>query len=140
MARKILSRIMTDVVTIDEDKTALEAAVLMTEKFIGSVVVMSSRKVKGIFTERDLMRVVGEKKDPVEVKLKDVMSKDFVKVLPADTCKHCLDLMKEHRCRHLLVFDDGEFVGVVSLRDLVALMIDEKEALISQLEDYIRGY
>lgn len=141
MARKILSRIMTDVVTIDEDKTALEAAVLMTEKFIGSVVVMSSRKIKGIFTERDLMmRVVGEKKDPAEVKLKDVMSKDFVKVLPTDTCKHCLDLMKEHRCRHLLVFDDGEFVGIVSLRDLVALMIDEKEELISQLEDYIRGY
>jgi CBS domain-containing protein len=108
MARKILSRIMTDVVTMDENKTTMEAAVLMTEKF--------------------------------KVKLKDIMSKDFVKVLPTDTCKHCLDLMKEHRCRHLLVYDDGEFLGIVSLRDLVALMIDEKEALINQLEDYIRGY
>jgi CBS domain-containing protein len=141
MARKIISRVMSDVATIDENKTALEAAVLMTEKYIGSVIVTSGSKVKGIFTERDLMmRVVGEKKDPAEVKLKDIMSKDFVKVRPTDTTKRCLDLMKEHRCRHLLVYDDDEFLGIVSLRDLVALMIDEKEDLITQLEDYIKGY
>jgi CBS domain-containing protein len=141
MARRIISRVEGNVVTIDENKTALDAAVLMTEKFIGSVIVTSSSKVKGIFTERDLMmRVVGEMKDPAKVKLKEIMSKDFVKARPTDTSKRCLDLMKEHRCRHLLVYDDGEFLGIVSLRDLVSLMIDEKEDLIKQLEDYIKGY
>ena len=45
--------------------------------------------------------------------------------------------MKEHRCRHLLVFEGDEFVGIVSLRDMVVLMIDEKEELIKQLERYI---
>ncbi|MEK6804934.1 MAG: hypothetical protein AABZ34_20075 [Nitrospirota bacterium] len=45
--------------------------------------------------------------------------------------------MKGHRCRHLLVFEGAEFIGIVSLRDMVALMIDEKEALIQHLERYI---
>jgi CBS domain-containing protein len=45
--------------------------------------------------------------------------------------------MKEHRCRHLLVFEGDEFVGIVSLRDMVVLMIDEKEELIGQLQRYI---
>lgn len=140
MARKIASRIMKDVETLDEGKTALEAAALMTEKFIGSVVVTGSSEVTGIFTERDLMKVVGEKKDPAEVKLKDIMSKECVRVRPDDTSRRCLDLMKENRCRHLLVYDGDEFLGIVSLRDLVALMLDEKEDLIKQLSDYIQGY
>jgi CBS domain-containing protein len=45
--------------------------------------------------------------------------------------------MKDYRCRHLLVFDGDEFVGLVSLRDLVALMMEEKEELIGYLQRYI---
>lgn len=45
--------------------------------------------------------------------------------------------MKEHRCRHLLVFAGDEFLGIVSLRDMVTLMLDEKEELIGHLEKYI---
>lgn len=138
MARTIKEKIVRKVVTIDENRSALEAAIVMTEEFIGSLVVTSSAKIVGIFTERDLMmRVVGKRKDPEEVKIKDVMTKDLVKVSPNDTASHCLTLMKEQRCRHLLVFDGDEFVGIVSLRDIVALMIDEKEELIGHLEKFI---
>lgn len=138
MARTIKEKIVRKVVTIDENRSALEAAILMTEEFIGSLVITSSAKIAGIFTERDLMmRVVGKRKDPEKVKIKDVMTKDLVKVSPNDTASHCLNLMKEQRCRHLLVFDGDQFVGVVSLRDMVALMIDEKEELIGYLEKYI---
>jgi CBS domain-containing protein len=45
--------------------------------------------------------------------------------------------MKEYRCRHLLVFDGDEFVGIVSLRDMVMLMMEEKEELIAYLHQYI---
>ncbi len=65
------------------------------------------------------------------------MAKDLIRVSPTDSASSCLDLMKEYRCRHLLVFADKGFIGIVSLRDLVALMIDEKEELIEQLERYI---
>lgn len=86
-----------------------------------------------------VMKVVGKGKDPEKVKIKDVMIGDSIKVGPNDTANWCLDLMKEHRCRHLLVFDGDEFVGIASLRDMVALMIDEKEELIGHLQKYIRS-
>lgn len=138
MAWTIAEKLVQPVVTIDESKSALEAAILMTEQFIGSVVVTSATKVTGILTERDLiMRVVGKQIDPEKVKIKDVMTKDLIRVGPKDSSSHCLNLMKEHRCRHLLVFDGGEFLGIVSLRDMVALLVDEKEELIEHLQRYI---
>jgi CBS domain-containing protein len=134
----IASKIVRRVATIDENKTVLDAAKLMTEEFIGSVVVTNSSGIRGLFTERELaMNVVGKGKDPEKVQIKDVMTCDPIKVSPDDTASGCLDLMKNHRCRHLLVFEGDEFIGIVSLRDMVALMIDEKEELIGHLQRYI---
>jgi len=137
---KITSQIERNVATIDEHSTALDAAVLMTEKYIGALVVTGAYGIVGLFTERDLMmQVVGEQRNAADTLVKDVMSGQAVRVGPEDTCDHCLDLMKENRCRHLLVFNADEFVGIVSLRDIVALMIEEREEMISRLKEYISG-
>jgi len=137
---QITSEIMKDVVAINENTTALDAAVLMTEKYIGSVVVKGETGVLGVFTERDLMmKVVGEKKDPATTLVRDVMPVETVRVAPDETCARCLDLMKEHRCRHLLVFEGEHFIGIVSLRDIVAALMSEKEMFISSLGHYITG-
>ena len=138
MSRDISSKVIRKVATIDENRSTLEAAMVMTEEFIGSMVVTRSSKIIGIFTERDLMmRVVGKRKDPENVTIKDVMSESLITVGPKDSAGYCLNLMKEHRCRHLLVFAGDEFLGIVSLRDMVTLMLDEKEELIGHLEKYI---
>jgi CBS domain-containing protein len=138
MMWNIASKIVRRVVTIDGNHSVLDAATLMADEFVGSVVITDSSRIVGIFTERDLMmRVVGKKRDPETVRIMDVMTTNVVTVSPKDTALTCLNLMKEHRCRHLLVFDDDEFVGVVSLRDMVALMIEEKEQLIAYLHQYI---
>lgn len=140
MAWNIASKIVRRVVMIDENHSVLDAATLMAEEFVGSTVITSASKITGIFTERDLMlRVVGKKRDPERVKIKDVMTKDVVTVSPKDTANYCLNLMKDNRCRYLLVFDGDEFVGIVSLRDMVALLMEEKEDLISYLNQYIRS-
>jgi len=137
---KITSHIERNVVAIDENSTALEAAMRMTDKYIGALVVMGVRGVCGLFTERDLMmQVVGAKLNPADVAIKDVMSGYAVKVAPDETCGHCLALMKENRCRHLLVFDGDDFAGIVSLRDIVATMIEEREEMILRLKEYISG-
>jgi CBS domain-containing protein len=138
MAWNIASKIVRRVVTIDETHSVLDAATLMAEEFVGSAVITSSSRVTGIFTERDLMMgVVGKNRDPEKVAIKDVMTKEGIRVSPKDTANYCLNLMKEHRCRHLLVFNDDEFVGIVSLRDMVALLMEEKEELIAYLQQYI---
>ena len=140
MVWNIASKIVRRVVTIDESHSVLDAATLMADEFVGSVVITSASKITGIFTERDLMmRVVGKERDPERVAIKDVMTKDIVIVSPKDTANYCLNLMKEHRCRHLLVFNGDEFVGIVSLRDIVALMLEEKEELITYLHQYINS-
>ena len=138
MPTKIAHNIVRKVISLDENKSVLEAAILMTEEFIGSVVVTNPTGLTGLFTERDLMmRVIGMKMDPEKVTLKDVMTRELIKVSPDDTAGRCLELMKDHRCRHLLVFKEGYFTGIISLRDIVALMIEEKEAMIEQLQTYI---
>ena len=86
-----------------------------------------------------MMRVVGKKRNAEKVKIKDVMTTEVVRVSPKDSANYCLNLMKDSRCRHLLVFDGDEFVGIVSLRDMVALMMEEKEALIAYLHQYINS-
>jgi len=135
---KIASKIVKRVATIDENKYVSDAAQLMTEEFIGSVVVTNASGICGLFTEREMvMNVVGKGKDPKKVLIKDVITRDPVKVSPNDTAGTCLDLMKEHRCLHLLVFEGDEFIGTASLRDVAELMIDQKDTLIRHLEKYI---
>lgn len=134
----IASKIVKRVATIDENKFVSDAAQLMTEEFIGSLVVTNVSGICGLFTEREVvMKVVGKGKDPTKVRIKDVMTRDPIKVSPSDTAGTCLDLMKKHRCLHLLVFEEDEFIGIASLRDLAELMIDDKETLIKHLEKYI---
>jgi len=137
---KITSEIKRNVATIDEHGTASEAARIMADKQIGALVVTGAAGIVGLFTERDLMtRVVAQKKNPEETTIKHVMSELVVRVAPEETCEHCLDRMKEHRCRYLFVFENDEFVGIVSLRDIVAVMIAEREDMIARLQEYISG-
>jgi len=135
---KITLGIKKTVTTIDENHTALEAAQLMTINHIGSVVVTRSAQIIGIFTERELMmQVVGKGREPDKVKIKAVMHTDHLKIDLDASCEHALEIMKERRCRHLLVFNGDEFVGLISLRDIVVLTLQEKDDLIQQLEGYI---
>ncbi|MDX8391092.1 MAG: CBS domain-containing protein [Mariprofundaceae bacterium] len=136
----ITSRIQHNVATIDENSSTLDAAKQMTKRYIGSLAVTGAYGIKGVFTERDLMmRVIGENLDPAQVTVGKVMNEALVKVRPEEEVDRCLDLMKENRCRHLMVFDGENFVGLISLRDMVSLMLSEKEELINRLQEYITG-
>jgi CBS domain-containing protein len=135
---EITSGIKHTVAMLDEHSSALEAARLMTEKFIGSVVVTSHAQVTGILTERELMtQVVGKDRDPAKVRLGEIMQTDHLRIRPDISCEEALRHMQEHGRRHLLVFDDDRFVGLISLRDIVVLTLKEKDDLIAQLQRYI---
>jgi len=134
----ISEKVERQVVLLDENKTAYEAAVLMCDKHIGSVVVTRASKVIGLFTERDLMhQVIQERRNPDTVTIKEVMRADVPRVVPDETGENCIELMKQHKCRHLLVYDGEAFVGIISLRHLLVLLLEEKEELIRQLTKYV---
>jgi len=134
----INEKVERHVVLLDENKTAYEAAALMSEKHIGSVVVTRASRVAGLFTERDLIHDVVQKRlDPAKVEIRKAMRTKVARVTPQERPERCVELMKQHQCRHLLVFDGDAFVGIISLRDLLVLLLEEKEELIRQLTKYV---
>jgi CBS domain-containing protein len=96
-----------------------EAIRLMHKEGVGSVVIVSPEgKVLGIFTERDLVKLVGEGK-PLTSKIGDVMTRDPVTVFEDDTITKAVTIMAERRIRHLPVTDrEGRLKGVISARDI----------------------
>ncbi len=128
MACKITGLVDESVVTLDGNSTVEEAAKEMVAGDTGSMVVLDSGQVAGFFTERDLLkRVIAKELNPSEVKLKDVTTRNLVTIEHDSSCAKALQLMHDHNCRHLLVFDGEDFVGVLSIRDL-AHVVGEKHA------------
>ncbi len=130
----------TDVAAVSENDTVLDAAKLMNEKKIGSVVVTHEETVVGIFTERDiLVRVVAEGADPATTKVGDVMTRPVAACCPHTTLEECKGVISEKRIRHLPVVDDGRLVGMITSGDLMANEALEKQQTIEYLYDYLYG-
>jgi CBS domain-containing protein len=107
------------VVSVKPDATVMEAARLMRENRVGSVLVMEAGRLLGIITERDLAyRVVAEGRGP-ETRVSEVMTRDVVTIRESATLAEAARLMLGLGIRHLPVVDEqGRVVGVLSLRDL----------------------
>ncbi|MBF0184615.1 MAG: CBS domain-containing protein [Magnetococcales bacterium] len=123
MRCRITQLIERNVVTIDQHRTVSESVGIMADRGVGSIVVTGKGRVVGYFTERDLLiRVVGRKRNPETTLIQDVMTTDLVKVAHDASCRYCLELMQQHAIRHLLVYRDNLFIGVISLRTLAEAM------------------
>ncbi|MEM0365719.1 MAG: CBS domain-containing protein [Acidilobaceae archaeon] len=109
-------------VTLPPLATVEDAVKLMYRENIGSIIVTSPEgRVLGIFTEKDLVRVIGEGK-PLSTKLGEVMTKDPTTVREEDTIVKAVTILSEKRIRHLPVVDsEGRIKGVVSVRDIVSI-------------------
>jgi CBS domain-containing protein len=131
--------IARDLVSLPAGASCREAAKLMKERRIGAVAVTDGDQVVGLVAERDLaLRLVGEGAGP-EVPLGEIVRRDGPAVGPRASEKQCADLMRAHHVRHLLVRDGDAVAGLISMRDVIVMMIEEKEIVIAQLESYISG-
>jgi CBS domain-containing protein len=127
-----------DVITVHQQTSVTEAARVMASRGIGAVPVAEGDRVVGIFTERDaLNRVLASSLDPATTPIGDVMTTVLVVANARETCAACLDRMRDARVRHLIVLDDERMVGVVSMRDLLAVDLDEKVDTITFLNAYV---
>lgn len=112
-----------DVVGIGRDATVRQAVERMMEAKVGCLIVEDDAKVVGIFTERDLLRrVVGAGKDPDSVSISEVMSSPVQSCKPSDDVNDCFDTLSAHEYRHLMVAENEEPVGVISLRDVAIVL------------------
>lgn len=112
---------MEDVLTIEPAVTLVDAARAMRGRNVGAAVVLDAGRVAGIFTERDLLRAIADGSQPGAATVREHMTPDPV-TLPSDhSPTEAASIMAERRFRHIPVIDDGVLVGIVSIRDLVAV-------------------
>jgi CBS domain-containing protein len=127
-----------ETVTVDSMTSVLDAARVMSARHIGAVPVVDGERLVGIFTERDVMaRIVAEARDPRATPIAAVMSTTLVVTEINETFEACLARMQQARVRHIIVLDSGRLAGIVSLRDLMAADLDDKEEAITLLNAYV---
>jgi len=111
--------------SIDADATLGEAAARMAERGVGAVVVLEGEGVAAILTERDVMKAVAAGKDG-SAAATEWMTRHPDTIEPGDTTDHAASLMIHGGFRHLPVVDDGKVVGIVSIRDLMRVALDDR--------------
>lgn len=112
-------------VTVAEDATIVQAAKKMMESKKGAVLVTGGGRLRGIFTERDMVqRVVAVGVDPALTKIREVMTDKLVAGAPHENHAIALRRMVTAGCRHLPVVEGTKVIGMVSRRELMALDID----------------
>jgi CBS domain-containing protein len=107
-------------VTVERATTVAEAATIMGERRVGSALVIEGQSLLGIFTERDVLRALGEQFDAAGHPVSEWMTAEPVSTPPDTDVAVALKTMLDGGFRHLPVVEGGTVVGVVSMRDLSA--------------------
>lgn len=136
----LLQRKGHEVVTIEQDALVFDAIQKMVTHKVGSVVITDGPRVCGILTERDYMkRIVLCGRRSQTTKVSEVMTTRVHFASPSDTLETCMRTMTEERCRHLPVVHRQRLIGLVSIGDCVAQLLDELRAENGALYQYIGG-
>jgi len=121
-------------------QSVLDALKYMAERNIGAVLVIDNDELVGIFSERDYARkVILQGRSSQATRVEEVMVSSLITIEAEQSIDVCMQLMTDHRIRHLPVLEGGLLVGVISIGDVVRQMLVEQKTLIEQLEAYIRG-
>lgn len=119
---------------IEPDAKVIEALQIMNSVNLSYLVVFHEDTFHGIFSERDYSRNVilkGLHSDTCAVK--DVMSVSLPVIAMQDTVERCMQLLNIHKTRYLIVFDDNQFKGVVTINDVLREALENKEMVFDEL-------
>ena len=125
---------------VEYDDSVLKALEIMAEANISAVMVTENQKIVGIFTERDYSRKCELKGlSAKDTSVRSLMTERMFTVKLDTSIDQCMGLMNQHHIRHLPVIENEKMVGMVSMRDVVEVLITERESTIKGLENYILG-
>ena len=115
-----------NVITIEGNQTAQEAAEIIAEKDISFLVVMNEGMPEGVLSESDFVRkVVAQNKKPSEILVSEIMSYKFRSVGPTTTIEDAVQKMLNNNIRRLLILEDEKLVGVITQTDLASYLRDK---------------
>jgi len=127
-----------DVVTVSASTSLAEVAAVLAAKRIGAVVVMEKDAIRGIVSERDIVRAVAKHGgDGLGMQVVDWMTAKVVTCRPEDTINDVMQKMTNGRFRHLPVVKHGKLAGIVSIGDVVKRRIEDVEREAEQIREYI---
>ena len=119
---KILDAMTTNPVTIEVNSSLQDCAKLMAKRHIGGMIVTDKEELAGILTEQDMVRkVIAKGKDTSKIKVKDIMENVLYRVSPGKDVYEAIALMNEKNVRHLPVVDSGNFVGLLTIKDILKI-------------------
>ena len=138
--RAILDTKGHQIMSVPPDAKMSEAIKLLSERRIGAVLVMSEGRIEGILSERDIVRVLGERGAAVlEEPVSAVMTRKVVSCRPNDTVSAIMEMMTLGKFRHLPVLDGERVVGLISIGDVVKWRVQEYENEQEALRQYINA-
>ncbi|MEA2796654.1 MAG: hypothetical protein QOI87_4034, partial [Bradyrhizobium sp.] len=112
---------------------------ILADRKIGAVLVMSKGRIEGILSERDIVRVLGDRGAGVlEEPVSAVMTRKVVSCRESDTVSAIMEMMTLGKFRHLPVVEDSKVVGLISIGDIVKWRVREYETEQEALRDYIK--
>lgn len=123
LVREVMS---SEVVCVEHESNISDAASLMVQGGFGSVLVTQGKMLLGILTERDVLRAAAYELDLSRASIGLWMTQDPVTTGADLETEEAADLMLSHGFRHLPILEDGELVGIVSLRDLLSARIGRR--------------
>lgn len=137
--RSILNTKGHQIMSVEPDAKLSAAIKLLAEKKIGAVLVMNQNRLEGILSERDIVRVLGDRgPGALEEPVAQVMTRKVVTCKETDTVAELMEMMTTGKFRHLPVLDNGKVVGLISIGDIVKRRVQEYEAEQEALRDYIK--
>ena len=136
--RQLLGNKAAEVYSVAPNDSVIDAIRLMAQKGVGAVLVMEGAGLVGIISERDYARkVVLHGRSSADTAVREIMTAEVVTVGLRQTVAECMQIVTEHRIRHLPVLDGDEVVGVISIGDLVKAVIEDQKVQLDELQRYI---
>jgi CBS domain-containing protein len=125
---------------VAENDTVASVVRRMAEIRVGAILVLEGEQLRGVFSERDLMkRVVLERLDPDLTAVKNVMSTDIATIDESASLEEAMEAMHAHNCRHLPVTRGSRVVAFLSMRDLMHHELASKTEELHHMRAYIHG-
>jgi len=124
-------------ISIDETKTIKEAASLMNEAKIGSIIITKDDIPVGILTERDFVTKIAAEEIPLSVSLSQVMIKPLLVVAPNQTVWEAAEIMKNMQVHRLAVQEGSKIIGMVTTTDLIKICTSGSDSNLQRVADLI---
>jgi CBS domain-containing protein len=137
--RAILDTKGHNIQSVEPQAKLASAIKILGERKIGAVLVMSAGRIEGILSERDIVRVLGERGAAVlDEPVSTVMTRKVISCKESDTVAGIMEMMTLGKFRHLPVLEDDKVVGLISIGDIVKWRVREFEHEQEALRDYIK--